>query len=181
MSKNELLCQLNTIRNNFYLTLIAGGLFGLKEIYPYIKGIAVKISDKDKTHTFTLSKIEEQFENENFKKTVITEFEKMGLKAFITETFKVIETYCEDTTQHDLFKQQDWYHFAKQIRNALSHNDRFYFKDIKKPNKLFPIKWKNKIITIDMNNQPLTSDFFSYMDAIELHQEMKLFVEKILK
>jgi hypothetical protein len=55
------------------------------------------------------------------------EFAKMGLRNLIKEAFELIKDYSNNTNQEQTFKSQNWYHFARIIRNCLSHNFKFQF------------------------------------------------------
>jgi hypothetical protein len=114
-------------------------------------------------------------QNQSDKKLACSEFVKMGLRAFIKESFELIKNYTDLTNQSQKFQNQKWFHFARIIRNCLSHN--FYFKFNTKDKKILPVSFKNKIITIDMDNTPLTKSLLSPVDAWDLFNEMKLFIE----
>ena len=102
----------------------------------------------------------------------------MGLRAFIKEGFEVVKAYCNDTEQYDKFQQQNWFHFLRIIRNALSHNFKF---DFSKENKnRFPITWKGKIITKNMDGTYLTDAIFGPMEAFVINNEMANFVMNVL-
>ena len=70
---------------------------------------------------------------------------KRNANIFITrnllkETFRITESHCTETSQHDKMKQEPWYEFARIHVNALSHD--FTFKFNKKDKKAL----KNDII-----------------------------------
>ncbi len=101
MDKQELLGQLNSIKNDYYLTLLAVYLFRHEDIRMFIKEAKINVQNDDKNETLPISfnKVAIQFGDEIFRKKAILQFEIMGLRAFIRETFEVIKKYCKDTSQ----------------------------------------------------------------------------------
>jgi len=65
------------------------------------------------------------------------------------------------------------------MRNVISHEGIFDFR----PHylKILPVSWRGKKITKDMNKSALTSAFFDRLDAIKLHYDMRLFVEREIR
>ncbi|MBM3739890.1 MAG: hypothetical protein FJW39_29355 [Acidobacteria bacterium] len=96
----------------------------------------------------------------------------------IKESFELVKDYSQKTGQDKALKAEPWYHFGRIIRNALSHNFDFELKDREK--SLLPVSWRNRTITLAMNNQPLTLDFFGYIEAWELFSDFHEFAHKRL-
>ena len=115
---------------------------------------------------------------ENDRNIACKEFVNMGLRILIKESFELIKDYSDNTSQTQLFKNQSWYQFARIIRNCLSHNFKFQFRDHDKT--LLPLVWKNKTIDISLDTTHLQLSFFGYVEAWELFDEMNLFVNNTL-
>jgi len=177
--REELISKLDNVRNSYYLTLIFSGLLQSNDVITLLEGESIKIAYNGKEINLTVGNISEQFSNERYHDKTILALQKFGTKGFINETWKIIETYCEDNALTDLLENQPWYWFGYMIRCALAHNDRFRIRMKKETEKeVLPIKWKGKIIVKEMHDEPLTSDFFSPIDAFDLHEEIKSFVSQ---
>src|SRR5260370_42553009 len=60
---------------------------------------------------------------------IIDQSSAMLLLNLIQDTFELIRNYCKATNQLNKIKSQPWYHFARLLRNAVTHNQRWKFED----------------------------------------------------
>lgn len=68
-------------------------------------------------------------------------------------------------------KDQDWYHFARHLRNAISHNGRWHFQ-----NALgLPANWCHLTIEPSMQDQSIDG-FIGWYDGLQLGAVMQLYV-----
>jgi len=112
----------------------------------------------------------------NYKRAA-TEFVKLMLRTFTTESFEKLRGYCKDTGQTALMRAQPWYQFARVVRNSLAHSQIWSFNsyDLRQ----LPITWNGKTITESMNGTEMTWDFYDCFDALELWDEMYAFAETL--
>lgn len=106
-----------------------------------------------------------------------TEFVKMHLRTFVTESFEKLRGYCESTGQERLFKRQPWYQFARLVRNSLKHSQHWSFNSYDLT--ILPTSWHDKSIDAEMNGQEMTWEFFDAFDSLELWDDMYDFAKTI--
>ncbi|MHA1703926.1 MAG: hypothetical protein ACTSWK_16855 [Promethearchaeota archaeon] len=175
MNKKEFLSQLENAKNNFILVLASVSLFSNDKSL----GELGKSNCSFGTYSLSFKQVENMMRNLKSKEIACNEFLKMGVRALIKESFELIKDYLKNTNQLDKFTKQDWYQFARILRNCLSHECKFRFNDYDK--SLLPVGWKNKIINLDLDDTFLQLSFFGYVDAWELFNEMNLFVKDFLE
>ncbi|MBC8394145.1 MAG: hypothetical protein H8E17_16460, partial [Deltaproteobacteria bacterium] len=95
----------------------------------------------------------------------------------IKESFEMIKEYCIKTGQEEIWKNQPFYHYARIIRNVMSHN--FLFDFSKENKNKFPVKWKSKKIELSMQGL-LLFDFFGPIDVFDLLSTFNYFVKNTL-
>lgn len=197
MDKQELISQLNNAKNNFFLGIAALGLLLQERSYPVLEQLACIMTEKSFSFE-DVSKIPHHFQNITFpnvpfplsrvadymreadiahRQTIQTEFFLMLLRAFLKESFEVIKSYCKSTNQETNFKQQNWYQFARIIRNSLSHN--FVIELRENDKKLLPIVWRGRSITFAMHGKPLDTSLLGIDGALDLFNEMSIFVDTL--
>jgi hypothetical protein len=76
----------------------------------------------------------------------------------------------------DQVEQQDWFHFARHLRNAISHNGRFHFTN----EWGLPAKWRNLLIEQSMQGAPV-ENFLGWFDGLQLNAVMNIFVSQGVK
>jgi hypothetical protein len=113
------------------------------------------------------------------REAMLFEFIKMSVRMLIKETFEFMVEYTNRTSQTEKLKEQNWYNFAKILRNALSHNMRIEFK-YKSYEKLLPVSFNGKIIDKNMAGSELTFDLFGLDDYTKLFLVIYEFAEKDL-
>ncbi len=106
------------------------------------------------------------------------EFSKMLLRNFTNDSFEIVHNYCEESDQLDKLRSQLWYHFARLVRNALTHNQRWL---LSRPSdlRILPVTWHGKVIEATMNGNEMTFEFYDWFDGMELWEEMYVFGESL--
>ncbi|HEX9987182.1 MAG TPA: hypothetical protein VGE45_01740 [Chloroflexia bacterium] len=105
---------------------------------------------------------------------ILREFRKMCLRTFHNEVFEIVKGYCERTNQKKALWDQPWYHFARFLRNALSHQG--YFTWFDDDEKWLPASWKGKTIKKEMKGTYADTTLFGYKDALDMYEEVRNFV-----
>jgi len=120
----------------------------------------------------------EILKNDEARDTHIKQFLLMGLRTFHKELFEMVNKYCDNTNQKNLLKKEEWYHFARLIRNCLSHDNKFIFGKFDK--SLLPLSWNGKNITIDMDGKVLMVSEYDISDHFKMYDEMFNFIKNKL-
>jgi len=174
MTKDELLSQLENAKNNYILGLAASALFASEESYPILD----KSSCKFGTYVLTFAQVSDLLRVPKDRETAMKEFIKMLLRAVVKESFELIKNYCDASSQASSFIGQPCYQFARIIRNCVSHNFRFEFREYDK--SLLPVSWKGRSITSALDGTYLELSFFGCAEAWQLFTEMKDFAANTL-
>lgn len=74
-------------------------------------------------------------------------------------------------------RAEDWYEYARAIRNTVSHNFRFDFSKYKV--EKFPIAWRGISLTADLHGKAITFDSFWHKSGYELFVAMRSFAEAL--
>lgn len=170
MIKADLKSQLENAKNNYILGLAAITLFAAEEAYPLLE----KSSCNFGPYSLFFDQVANVLKKHEDKEIAVKEFLKMLLRSLVKESFELIKEYCEASNQKPALSKQQWYQFARMIRNCLSHNFKFEFSKYDKG--LLPVSWRGKAITAGMDGSFLLLSFFGYIEAWELFKEMNSFV-----
>jgi hypothetical protein len=84
----------------------------------------------------------------------------------VRDSFEVVKTYAEDSGQDQLFKAWPPYHFARFIRNALSHRDGGVLHRWSPPT-LAIATWRHRSLTPADVGTPLTLEPAEYIQLQE--------------
>jgi hypothetical protein len=171
MTKPELIGQLENAKNNYILGLAAMSLFASPEAYPILEKNRASFG----TYTVEFAQVVRLLQNAKDREIATKEFLTSQIRALIKESFELIKDYCENSGQAALLKAEDWYQFARMIRNCLSHNFKFEFNNYDRG--LLPLSWKGRTIASEMDGQHLRLDFFGYVETWELFREYQNFVK----
>jgi len=174
MTKAELLSQLENAKNNYILGLAAISLFSSPKAYPILEHNRATFG----TYSIEFGQIVSLLRKDADREIAIREFLTSQIRAVIKESFELIKDYCHHTGQEPVFRAAPWYHFARMIRNCLSHN--FKFKFAGHDRTLLPVSWGSRKITVSEDGQPLRLDFFGYVETWELFQAYQSFVDNDL-
>lgn len=175
ITKEQLINQLEHTKNNYILGLAAFSMFDSGLSDQQLTRHAAAFGQ----YTVTFDQVVTLLRNPSDREIVLKEFGKMLMRTLIKESFEHLKDYCEKTDQYVPFKAQSWYEFARMIRNFLSHNCKFEFNKYDKDR--LPITWKEKAITIDLDNKSPDMSFFSYTETWELFNEFITFAKTELK
>jgi len=174
MTKNELISQLENAKNTYILGLAAISLFSNEKVYPILDESHAKFG----TYTVEFKQVKNLLTKPTDLGIAVKEFLTSQIRALIKESFELIKNYCDQTNQISKFKAKPWYQFARMIRNCLSHNFKFEFRDYDK--RLLPVSWKGKTIDVSMDGSHLELKFFGYVESWETFMEYQTFVNNEL-
>jgi hypothetical protein len=110
----------------------------------------------------------------------------MLMRATVADAFEAIRVYCEDHNHMDFLRKQDWYHFARTIRNTYSHAGKVSAGKHRKPEaereekgRILSSSWRGKQFTESMFGRPISEDFFDFSDAQLFIDDMSRFCEEL--
>jgi hypothetical protein len=174
MTRKELLSQIENAKNNYVLGLASISLFSNEKSYPILDESVVQFG----TYTIEFKQVKNLMITSGDREIAIREYLTSQIRAVIKESFELIKNYCSETNQTYLFHAETWYHFARMIRNCLSHNFKFEFTKFDKG--LLPIAWKSKTIDSSFDGRDLKIEFFGYIETWELFSEFHNFANNKL-
>lgn len=171
MTKTELISQLENAKNNYILGLAAISLFSNDKVYPVLEESHAKFG----TYSVEFKQVKNLLMKPADRNIAVKEFLTSQIRALIKESFELIKNYCDETKQDSKFKAEPWYQFARMIRNCLSHNFKFEFRNYDK--SLLPVNWESRTIDASMDGNHLELIFFGYVETWELFAEYQAFVD----
>lgn len=174
MIKAELLSQLENAKNNYILGLASISLFLNEKTYPILDESHASFG----TYNLEFKQVTNMLSIEADRDIAIKEYLISFIRALIKESFELLKNYCQENNQENAFKSEQWYHFARMIRNCLSHNFKFEFNNYEK--RILPVSWKSKTIDISMDGAYLKLEFFGYVETLELFIEFENFAKNQL-
>lgn len=122
-----------------------------------------------------LSKVVREFyENKSDFDYTLKSFMKGARRALVKESFEVVQAYAKENSLTQVLKSQDWFQFARMVRNCISHDMHFRFNGHDK--SLLPAAWGGKTIFIEMDNHEMPEDIIDPYTALALFWEMEKFV-----
>lgn len=111
-----------------------------------------------------------------------SDFSLNQLHALIRVPFEILSDYSREWDKlapspllYQKMKGALWFEYARQIRNAISHNFHFRFR---KSDKL-PITWNGITLSQEMEGKPITYQSLWHKKGYELFLEMKAFAKKL--
>jgi len=168
-ARTILLAQMENIKQNFILGLAAVSLLESEASLPVLEKSSCTIGP----YYLDFSQVAATLRKPGDKALLLQEFIKYQLRTLVRESFSTIERYCCFNGYTARLEKQPWYEYARIIDHCLSCNCRFNFCERDKA--VLPVWWNDKVLTIDLQNQPLYLSQFSHSDGWELFQEMNSF------
>jgi len=122
---------------------------------------------------WNLKHLAEELQNSHKKAQRLSDFTWVVKKFLLREPYTIIDEYCRINKQSPKFKQQQWYEFARIIRNFVTHG----FLDKKQYNEnKFPVKWDNyKIEWKEIQNGKLDFKKFDIKMPLKIFDEIRTF------
>ncbi|MGH9439381.1 MAG: hypothetical protein ACRD22_16195 [Terriglobia bacterium] len=96
-----------------------------------------------------------------------------ALEVVRTSFYAMLAGSFEAVKHWERVRLQSWYHFARHVRNAASHNGLFHFSD----SSGLPVTWRNLTIAASMQDMAL-SEFLGWFDGLQLNASMNLFIDR---
>ena len=170
-TRPEVLGQLANAKNNYVLGLSALALFATPDAHKILECQHASFG----TYSVDFRQVALLLRVDADREVAVKEFANMLLRALVKEGFELIKTYAEESGQSQVLKRQEWYQFARLIRNCLAHDFRFSFG--RHDESVLPVSWRSRTILANMHGQQLPLEFFGYVQAWELFRDFQTFVE----
>lgn len=170
MNKIQLISQLENVKNNYIVGLSAISVLSEPVAADHLK----KSHCLHGGYVVDFQHVAKLLEDQDSRNIALKEFTTMLVRGLIKESYEVVLAYAEQTSQKEKLQNQGWYHFFRLIRNCVSHNFHFYFKDRDK--EMLPLTWRARTITKDLDGQPLEIAFLGYDGIWEYYVEIEAFV-----
>ena len=102
----------------------------------------------------------------------------LQLRSLVRESFEATREAARHAGLMEELRQEDWFDFARLLRNAWSHDHRFLLRDWER--SLLPVMWpcKNRVIREEMIGEPVTLGFFDWWLGSQLHAQMTMFLNR---
>jgi hypothetical protein len=125
------------------------------------------------------------YERTNFKDLVMTarsaredvsfsfiarELARSLRRSFVTESVEIIISFTKEHNLWSNLNSHPWFHYARFVRNAMSHDYRFCFS--KKDREYLPVTWNGFTIDRSIKGHDLNASFMTPEATIELHRHM---------
>ena len=180
MNKEYVLGLLRTTWNNYMVGCLAG--YFITQIDPFNLTETIEMRNRNVPEVYVILDLKPmkallQFPKKKSK--LLNEHIKSILRSFVKDMFEIAKLYAKETEQFNKMKKANWYNFTRIIRNCLAHDFRLKFGNHDK--KALPVKWRDKEITLAMNNQPLNVKILNEAVAVELYSEIFTYVETELR
>ena len=174
MKKAELTAQLEVIRQNATACLASLALLSAGESQPLLEKGSAQFG-KFRVDFYEIALL---MRNDEKKAVFTAQFIKLLIRSLVSEPYDLIAQYCDSTGQSPEFKRQEWYKFARFVRDAIARGFRFEFNSFDKGLGM-PAVWKDRTITGAHHGQPLELEFFGMSEAWALFVEMKAFAARL--
>jgi hypothetical protein len=174
MNKTDLMAQLDGARQNATAGLAGLALLSTGEVQPLLQKGSAQFG-KVRVDFYEIALL---MRDEEKKAAFTAQYIKLLIRILMREPYDLIWQYCDSTRQTAEFKQQEWYPFARFIRDAIARGFRFEFNSFDKGLGM-PAVWKDKTLTGADDGRPLDLEFFGMSEAWALFMEMKAFAARL--
>src|SRR5437764_3060453 len=155
LTKAEILDYFNREDKNYRLAILC--THWIRDTAPFTPSAISEAKSLSMTvagRTVAFSDLAVELEDDHRREMISSQFLLNHLHSLIRLPFELLNDYCEDfdkaakqSVLKDRLKNMPWYQYTRLVRNAVSHNFRFAFRESDK-SKL-PVTWNG--ITIDRN------------------------------
>ena len=146
--KEKVRGYLQTIKNNYALTQAGILLLVAPDAPQKFEEYYSHISDEPEAQ---FGYIRYVFEDYDLLKHSTNELRKSVLRNCIKETFEMLKVELQTEEEKEILLRAPRYKFLRMVRNSLSHDFKFRFREYDK-SKL-PVSWADLTITIEMVNE----------------------------
>ena len=171
-TKEAALSKLKRTRDSFWFSLGAYALLTKEPAKSQVAGYSIVVTNNDLT--VEPKGATTQHGGISYRIEFNSSITQDSALSVVQQTFYSMLTDSYEATKSaapELHKTQDWYHFARHLRNAISHNGRWHFQN----SVGLPTQWRHLAIDSSMHGQPVEG-FIGWYDGLQLGAVMQLFV-----
>lgn len=106
----------------------------------------------------------------------LREFYKSARRQAFKESFAIVDAYADTLPDSGVLKEQDWYQYARMIRNSISHNFHLRFNSYDR--LVLPVSWHGVTIDGAMDGTHLSEDLVPPDVLLDLLIEIECFIHK---
>jgi len=172
MNKDQVLFSLRMSFYNVVLCFGAMALFANEKIHDTLEISRLKSS----MFEITMEDIVELLRNEKTRQK-FENFLGMATRTFMKESFEHVKKYCKTNGYEDELTQQPWYHYARFVRNCLSHDFLLHYNYYDKT--ILPVTYHNAEFTLEMENKNIPPESCNHNHAFLLYNDMIDFIESL--
>ena len=176
-NKEKVIGYLQTIKNNYALTQAGILLLTAPDAPQKFEEYYSHISDEPEAQ---FGYIKYVFEDYDLLKHSTNELRKSVLRNCLKETFEMLKAELQTKEENEVLLRAPWYRFLRMVRNSISHDFRFRFRDYDKPK--LPVSWSDLTITIEMENEFLPmAGFLTRAKVQQLLDEITKYIEENIR
>ena len=172
-SKQASLSKLKNSRDAFWFSLGAYALLTKEPAASQVAGYDISVTNtdvlvgpRDAQDSYQLGMSYRIGFNSSLPREAALSVVQSTFLAMISDSYEA----CKAAAPAEI-KNQDWYHFARHLRNAISHNGRWHFQN----NAGLPATWRRMTIDQSMHGKEI-GGFIGWFDGLQLGATMQLFV-----
>jgi hypothetical protein len=143
-SKEKLIKWLNAVQNSFMVGMAAVFLYEREEVWPLLEdaelGFVPKgmpLAESNFSFRLLIYFVGDRMRQEEIRRSLLLDFREYLLRNTLAETLELTREYCKATGQMNKLYTASWYHFARIIRNALTHDSIIRFDKYSQPPLIF--------------------------------------------
>lgn len=177
ISKEEMIRQLKLHHLNFEFGLASLSLINDPSSLKILPKLSVSFGSYQHSHDRVISLLK----NDADKTIMMNNFLRRSLLCTtLKDSYDIVLYYCNNGpyNQYKKLFRQDFFQYVRMIRNAMSHGYRFYFSGIKPKyrDKIFPVQWNDKIITLSDEHKEITENELGIQDVFTLLDRLNEFI-----
>jgi hypothetical protein len=173
MNKAEILYSLQIAYYNALLSFGATTLFANEKIHSTLEISRLKGS----MFELKMDEITELLRDEKARQILLQNFMGMATRTFMKESFERVRKYCTLNGYDKELSEQPWYHYARMVRNCLSHDFILHYNEYDK--SLLPVTYHNAEFTLDLDDKNIPSEYCNHNHAFLLFQDIIDFIQSM--
>ena len=182
-NKDKLTTWLNAIQNSFMVGMAAIYLYEQSEVWPLLEGAELGFVPQGKERVepnlsirLPIHFVADRMQRSEARVPLLHDFREFLLRNALAETLEHVREYCEATQQHKSLYAAPWYHFARMIRNALTHDGVIRYDKYSRP----PIAFDRWTLNAEDEGRHISESGIASTATVPLLVAIHAFVEKEL-
>lgn len=173
LSKQTALSKLKSSRDSFWFSLGAYALLTKEPAASQVSGYDISVTNSDLL-VGARDAQDSHRRGMSYRIGFNSSLPKEAALAVVQSTFYAMLSDNYETCKAAAptkIKDQEWYHFARHLRNAISHNGRWHFQN----GAGLPATWRRMTVDQSMHGNEI-GGFIGWFDGLQLGATMQIFV-----